>query len=84
MPFLYTCEYCGYHLEHFPNGATEYQIKKLNNKYGNGNAEADALSSRIIDFASERLNGTPNGRGGVFKMGVFSVDKYGNCAFGLN
>ena len=34
LPFIYTCEYCGYHLEHFPNGATEYQIKKLNNKYG--------------------------------------------------
>ena len=23
-----------YALEHFPNGASEYQIKKLNNKYG--------------------------------------------------
>ncbi|MBE5732437.1 MAG: hypothetical protein E7353_05290 [Clostridiales bacterium] len=56
------------------------KCKKLNKKYGNGNAEADELTSRIINFASERLNGMPNGRGGVFRMGAFSVDAYMNMA----
>ncbi|MBO5224062.1 MAG: hypothetical protein J6C23_06100 [Clostridia bacterium] len=56
------------------------KCKKLTAKYGNGNAEADALTVRIIDFASDRLNGLPNGRGGVFRMGMFSVDTYMNMA----
>ncbi len=56
------------------------KCKKLNKKYGNGNAEADALTSRIINFAGARLNGVSNGRGGVFKMGAFSVDTYMNMS----
>jgi hypothetical protein len=32
--FIYTPFKEYYVLERFPNGATEYQIKKLNNKYG--------------------------------------------------
>lgn len=32
--FIYTPFKDYYVLVHFPNGATEYQIKKLNNKYG--------------------------------------------------
>lgn len=32
--FIYTPYKEYYVLEHFPNGATEYKIKKLNNKYG--------------------------------------------------
>ena len=50
------------------------QCKKLNGKYVNGNAFADDLASRIVAFASKTLNGKPNGRGGVFKLGAFSVD----------
>ena len=32
--FIYTPYKEYYVLHHFPNGASEYQIKKLNNKYG--------------------------------------------------
>ncbi len=56
------------------------KCKKLSAKFGNGHEEADSLTCRIINFASERLNGMPNGRGGVFRMGVFSVDAYMNMA----
>ena len=32
--YQYDLPYKYHNSEHFPNGATEYQIKKLNNKYG--------------------------------------------------
>jgi formate C-acetyltransferase len=62
------------------NEELRVKCKKYVVKYGNGNTEADALTSRFINFASDRLNGSPNGRGGVFRMGVFSVDTYMNMA----
>lgn len=62
------------------NEELRIRCKKYNVKYGNGNTEADTLTAKIIEFAGERLNGVPNGRGGVFRMGVFSVDTYMNMA----
>lgn len=43
-------------------------------RYGVGNAEADALTERIIEFLSDKINNRPNGRGGVFRLGLFSID----------
>lgn len=43
-------------------------------KYGNGNAEADALAAELVSHIAARINGKPNGRGGVYRFGTFSVD----------
>ncbi len=45
-------------------------------KYGNGDNEADGLSKNIVDSLSEMINGTKNYRGGVFRLGMFSIDWY--------
>lgn len=49
-------------------------------KYGNGNAFADSIAKEFSDFAGDYLNNTPNGRGGVFKAGLFSINE--NFYFG--
>lgn len=49
-------------------------------KYGNGSALADDLTVDFIDFASKHINGTPNSRGGYWKMATLSIDK--NVRFG--
>jgi len=43
-------------------------------KYGNGLEEPDTFAKEIVAFASEHVNGKPNGRGGVFRLGLFSID----------
>ena len=43
-------------------------------KYGNNDAEADKLAVELVDLAAELVNGRPNGRGGVFRWGQFSVN----------
>ena len=43
-------------------------------KYGNGDADADACAARLCNFCGERINNVPNARGGVFRMGLFSID----------
>lgn len=56
------------------------KCKKYAIRYGNGIKEADILTKRILDFTERRINNKPNGRGGVFKAGLFSVDCYMNMA----
>lgn len=43
-------------------------------KYGNGLAEPDNFAKEIVAFAGDYVNGKPNGRGGVFRLGLFSID----------
>ena len=50
------------------------EILKYGEKYGNGNPVADAFSCEAIEFLSQCLNGRPNGRGGVHRLGLFSID----------
>jgi len=45
-------------------------------KYGNGDEECDALTARITARAAGMINGVPNARGGVFRMGMFSINWY--------
>ena len=45
-------------------------------KYGNNNAEADEIMTRLTEFASNYINGKKNGRGGVYRCGMFSIDWY--------
>lgn len=56
------------------------EIKRSDLKYGNGNKEADELAADIVRFLSDNINGRANGRGGVYRLGLFSIDwifKYG-------
>lgn len=43
-------------------------------KYGNGDKEADNLSVDLCDFLADNINNKPNGRGGVFRFGMISID----------
>jgi len=48
--------------------------KNTGAKYGNDNAQADDLALEFVDLAAGLVNGVPNGRGGVFRWGQFSVN----------
>ena len=48
----------------------------LKEKYGNNNPVADELTREIADFCASLVNNKPNGRGGVFKAALFSIDRY--------
>ena len=50
------------------------RILKSPEKYGNGCKEADEMAVEIFDFFAEIVNNRPNGRGGVFRSGMFSID----------
>jgi len=52
------------------------QVLHLPEKYGNNNAAADAVATEFADFCAGLVNNKPNGRGGVFKAALFSID---NC-----
>lgn len=43
-------------------------------KFGNNQEEADKLARNLEEFLSEQINGRPNGRGGVYRLGMFSID----------
>ena len=43
-------------------------------KYGNGIAEADDIAVRLFTCFESAVNKRKNGRGGVFRCGMFSVD----------
>lgn len=43
-------------------------------KYGNNNPEVDTLAAELTACLAGALNGQPNGRGGVFRCGMFSID----------
>ena len=43
-------------------------------KYGNNDPTADALAVDLMTYMADRINGRPNGRGGVYRLGIFSID----------
>lgn len=49
-------------------------VKKNYSKFGNNADEADELAILIYNRFAELINGSKNGRGGVFRCGMFSVD----------
>lgn len=49
-------------------------VKKKYSKFGNNAAEADELAKDIYNRFAALINGRKNGRGGVFRCGMFSVD----------
>lgn len=51
-------------------------VKKMPEKYGNENQVADKITKDITDFCASICNNQPNGRGGVFKTALFSIDAF--------
>lgn len=49
-------------------------IKKNHAKFGNNEAEADNIAKDIYTSFAKLINNRKNGRGGVFRCGMFSVD----------
>ncbi len=43
-------------------------------KFGNGDAEVDKIATLVYNRYADLINGKPNGRGGVFRCGMFSID----------
>lgn len=43
-------------------------------KYGNNDPEADDLAADLVSFMAHCINNKPNERGGVYRMGLFSID----------
>lgn len=43
-------------------------------KYGNGKSEPDAIAKELVAFAASCVNGKEDHRGGVFRLGLFSID----------
>ncbi len=50
------------------------QVRNLSGRYGSGSPEAAALARSFVDYCASLICGRPNGRGGVFRMGLFSID----------
>jgi pyruvate-formate lyase len=50
-------------------------------KYGNVNVCVDFLTKWLTDLIATTVNGKPNGRGGVYRSGLFSIDW--NIDYGL-
>ncbi|MBR2375475.1 MAG: hypothetical protein IKA88_04220 [Clostridia bacterium] len=46
----------------------------LAEKYGNANPTADAVMTELTAYCAGLVNNKPNGRGGVFKAALFSID----------
>lgn len=45
-------------------------------KYGNNHSFTDKFTKEISDYVSQISNNHPNGRGGVFKTALFTIDNY--------
>ena len=43
-------------------------------KYGTGDEETDALAKDVVDVLSSVISGRPNKKGGVYRLGLFSIN----------
>ncbi len=50
------------------------KIRNTYPKYGQGIAAIDAIAARIVSILSEEVNNRPNTKGGVFRLGVYSIN----------
>ncbi|MCQ2432252.1 MAG: hypothetical protein MJ175_06575 [Clostridia bacterium] len=50
------------------------EVLHMPDKYGNADPAADAVMLDFSDFISHEITGKSNGRGGVFKAGLYSID----------
>lgn len=56
------------------DSALQLKCKNLDYKYGNNCDEADNMAAELCDYLAECINGKPNGRGGRYRFGTFSID----------
>ena len=49
-------------------------IKNRYPKYGLGDPATDALAKGIVDTLADAISGKPNAKGGVFRLGLFSIN----------
>ncbi len=72
-----------YSLEEFCNilknnweGYSEFrnEVLKYNVRYGVNSPVANQLTKELADFCADIVNNKENGRGGVYKAGLFSID----------
>lgn len=49
-------------------------IRKKYPKYGNGDPSVDALAASVVKELSDAVNNVPNAKGGVYRLGLFSID----------
>ena len=57
-------------------------LNQLCEKYGNNTAEANALAKWMSEYAASLINGKKNGRGGIYRCGMFSIDWYADFGGG--
>lgn len=59
-------------------GYEKLRIKALHSKhkYGNSDPLTDTYASAILRFYSDKINGRPNGRGGIYKTELHSALQY--------
>ncbi len=50
-------------------------VRNLSEKYGNNEPLTDSLMREFTDFIGDITNGKPNGRGGVYKAGCYSINR---------
>ncbi len=50
-------------------------VRKSTAKYGNGIKEADELAADFAKYCASLVNGRKNARGGIFKAGIYSIDR---------
>lgn len=50
------------------------QIKNNYPKYGVGDTHTDELANQIIESLSSCINGRPNAKGGIWRLGTFSIN----------
>lgn len=43
-------------------------------KYGVGDKRVDSIAAKLVDYLSDNINNVPNVKGGVYRMGVLSID----------
>ena len=55
------------------NEQLRLEAKRLT-KYGNNNDEVDLIARELFSHCATQINGKKNGRGGVYRMGTFSID----------
>lgn len=50
------------------------KCKGFTQRYGNNISEPDAIMLELTEYLSNCINNKPNGRGGVYRLGLFSID----------
>jgi len=56
------------------NEKLRLRIKNIFPKYGSGCREIDKTAADIVERLSEIVNGRPNAKGGIYRLGTFSIN----------